>query len=386
MVADSSSAVALICSADLRVDLAGAGLLGDHRQLLRGRLSLLERLGLLLDRRLGFVGGGGLLLRRTGDQQSAFFGFACRMIGFQRAGQGFLAALRYPLHVFAQAIQHRHDGGAGLRLADRRLGGLLQGGGDIANVGLDRGRKLLDVLRALLRGLGERAHLVGHHREAAAMIARPRRLDRGIEGEQVGLVRNPADGAGDLADILGAPLELGDEPDRGALAKAVAFDGAHRGADLDRGFRQHDLDGFRAPARGFRLRARDGEAGDDLLDGRQLLLRGAGRLAGAAGDLLHRSAQFFRRGRRFGEAAGQLFRGRRETLRYLVLGAGGNALAGAVRAAVCGGRADRRRVDDPLGCSGVQLGFLDESHGVPWNRVIRTMRAITRLCRETARA
>ncbi len=116
MVADSSSAVALICFGGCCVDLAGAGLLGDHRQLLGGGLSLLERLGLLLDRRLGFVGGRGLLLGGAGDQQGAFFGFAGGVIGFQRAGQGFLAALGDPLHVFAQAIQHRHDGGAGLRL------------------------------------------------------------------------------------------------------------------------------------------------------------------------------------------------------------------------------------------------------------------------------
>ena len=111
------------------------------------------------------------------------------------------------------------------------------------------------------------------------MIARPRRLDGGIEGEKVGLVRDPADSAG---DILRAPLQFGDELDRGALAKAVALDGAHGGADPDRGFREDDLDGFRATPRGFGLRARHAEAGDDLLDGRQLLLRGARGLASAA--------------------------------------------------------------------------------------------------------
>jgi hypothetical protein len=114
------------------------------------------------------------------------------------------------------------------------------------------------------------------------MIARPRRLDGSIEGEKVGLVRDPADSAGDLADILRAPLQFGDELDRGALAKAVALDGAHGGADPDRGFREDDLDGFRATPRGFGLRARHAEAGDDLLDGRQLLLRGARGLASAA--------------------------------------------------------------------------------------------------------
>ena len=129
-------------------------------------------------------------------------------------------------------------------------------------------------------------------------------------------------------------------------------------------FRQHDLDGFGAPARGFRLRARHSQVGDDLLDGRQLLLRGARGFAGAAGDLLHRPAQLFRRGGRLGEAARQLLRRRRQTLGQLVLGRGGS-------------RAGRRRsifrcaaADGPAAGStaagavaGVQFGFFDEGHG-----------------------
>ena len=102
----------------------------------------------------------------------------------------------------------RDDGGAGLRFVDRRFGGLLQRGGDLAHVGLDRGRELLDVLRALLRRLGERPHLVGDDGEAAAVIAGARRLDRGIERQKIGLVGDAADRAGDLADVLRAPLEL----------------------------------------------------------------------------------------------------------------------------------------------------------------------------------
>ncbi len=171
------------------------GLLGHRRQLLGGRLSLLERLGLLLDRRLGLVGADGLLLRGAGDQLGALLGLAGGALGFERGGQGVLAAFGDPLHVLAQAIERRHGGSAGLRLAHRRLGGLLQRRGDVAHVGLDRGRELLDVLRALLRGLGQRAHLVGHHREAAAVIAGARRLDGGVERQQIGLVRDAADGA-----------------------------------------------------------------------------------------------------------------------------------------------------------------------------------------------
>ena len=248
-------------------------------------------------------------------------------------------------------------------------------GGNVADVRLDRGRELLDVLRAFLRGLGERAHLVGHHREATAVIARPRRLDGGIEGEQVGLVRDPADGASDLADVLCAALQFGDELDRRTLAKTVALDGAHRGADLHRGFREHDLDGFRAAARGFGLRARNAQAGDDLLDGRQLLLGGAGGLAAAAGDLLHRPAQLFGGRGGFGEAACQFLGCRGKTLGELVLRAGGNTPGCPVRWGVPGRRPAHGRVDDRhRGCSGVQLGFLDEGHGILWNtaQFIRT--------------
>jgi hypothetical protein len=47
---------------------------------------------------------------------------------------------------------------------------------------------------------------------------------------------------------------------------------------------------------------RGGEIGGDALDSRELLARGAGGLF-AAGDLLHRAAQFLRRRGCFGEAA-----------------------------------------------------------------------------------
>ena len=154
---------------------------------------------------------------------------------------------------------------------------------------------------------------------------------------------------------------------------AVALDGAHRRADLHRGLGEHDLDRFGAAARGLGLGARHAEAGDDLLDGRQLLLRGAGRLAGAAGDLLHRPAQFFRRGRGLGEAAGQLLGGRGEALGDLVLRAGGHAPGRAVLLAVARRRPSRRagRCADRAtlggGVPAVQLGLLDEGHWVPWD-------------------
>src|SRR2546422_5373582 len=51
--------------------------------------------------------------------------------------------------------------------------------------------------------LGELVNLVGHDREAAAVHARARRLDRGVQGQQVGLIRDEADGLRELLDLLG---------------------------------------------------------------------------------------------------------------------------------------------------------------------------------------
>src|SRR3989449_5598120 len=49
--------------------------------------------------------------------------------------------------------------------------------------------------------LGELVNLVGHDREAAAVHARARRLDRGVQGQQVGLIRDEADGLRELLDL-----------------------------------------------------------------------------------------------------------------------------------------------------------------------------------------
>jgi hypothetical protein len=53
------------------------------------------------------------------------------------------------------------------------------------------------------------------------MLACAGRLDRRIEGEQVGLVRDAADRAGDLADILRPALELGDDLHRRSLTRPL---------------------------------------------------------------------------------------------------------------------------------------------------------------------
>ena len=55
---------------------------------------------------------------------------------------------------------------------------------------------------AWARALGQVAHLLGHHREALAGVAGPGRLDRGVQGQQVGLEGDLVDHADDVADLL----------------------------------------------------------------------------------------------------------------------------------------------------------------------------------------
>ena len=50
--------------------------------------------------------------------------------------------------------------------------------------------------------LGQLAHLFGHHREAAPVVAGARRLDRGVQRQQVGLLGDPGDVFYDGADLL----------------------------------------------------------------------------------------------------------------------------------------------------------------------------------------
>ena len=100
---------------------------------MRGRLSLIERLGLLLDRRLRLARAGRLLLGGAGNLLGALLRFGGRALGFERGGQHLLAAFGDPPHVLAQRIEGLDDGGAGLGFVDGRLGRLLHRVDDAAN-------------------------------------------------------------------------------------------------------------------------------------------------------------------------------------------------------------------------------------------------------------
>ena len=60
---------------------------------------------------------------------------------------------------------------------------------------------------------GELVHLVGDDREAAPVYPRTCRLDGGVEGEQIRLVGDGADGLGELLDLRSdfpQPRDFGD--------------------------------------------------------------------------------------------------------------------------------------------------------------------------------
>src|SRR6202035_3315178 len=101
----------------------------------------------------------------------------------------------------------RHRGGEGGDFRDDVVDLLdrLRGVGDRRLDGADLAGDLLGGLGGLP---GERLHLRGDDREAAAGFAGARRLDGGVEGEQVGLAGNRLNEPDHLADTGGGLAEL----------------------------------------------------------------------------------------------------------------------------------------------------------------------------------
>ena len=250
----------------------------------------------------------------AGDLLGAFLRFGRRPLGFEGRVQHLLAALRDSPHVLPAIFEGLHDRGRRLGFGRGHLRRFLHRADDAADIDLNFACEPFDFLGALVGRLRQRANLVGDHRKAAPVIARARRLDRGVQRQEVGLVGDAADRLRDFADIPGAALQFGDDLDRRALPLRVALDRASRGGDALRRVAEHDLHVFRAPAQGVCFAARRAKAVEYPLDGRELLLRGAGGLLGAAGDLLHRLAQLLGRRGSFRQSARKFLGRRRHSL------------------------------------------------------------------------
>ena len=99
-----------------------------------------------------------------------------------------------PCQGILRLMDERHTGIDLLRPGAHPIDGLLR-------IGLDQSEHLRNLLGGLPGTLGELAHFVGDHGEPTSLFACSRCLDRRIERQQIGLVGDLLDDAGDLADF-----------------------------------------------------------------------------------------------------------------------------------------------------------------------------------------
>src|SRR3954449_284701 len=269
----------------------------------------------LPDEALELLGGVGQLLRRRGD-------LLRRSARLLRGGRDLLRGSRRLLgdrgdlgHVRLHLLRARRDlldrGGDLVDARAHVLDGGAQGQERLAGL-LDRGDAVLRLAGAVLddldglRGLaldladqardraggrlgllGQLADLLGDDREAAALLAGARRLDRSVQRQQVRLLGDAGDRGDDAADALGLGAELTDR--LGRLDRAVA-DRAHGlgGPGDGAGALLGDLARRHGGGRGVPRVLRAGDAGRGDLLGRELgLLHRADLALGAPGDLAH---------------------------------------------------------------------------------------------------
>ncbi|MNZ80423.1 hypothetical protein D3C78_990550 [compost metagenome] len=161
------------------------------------------------------------------------------------------------------------------RLADGAVGGLVTAAHGFhrrADTLLQAGDHLLDFLGGLLGALGQRAHLIGHHGEAAALLAGPRRFDGGVERQQVGLLGDTLDHIQHAADRGAVGGQAVDHRHRLVDLSGQALDAAHLLLD-----QRAAVDGFLVHA--LRAAHRGCSAARDFLGG-------GGHLVHRRGDLV----------------------------------------------------------------------------------------------------
>ncbi len=145
---------------------------------------------------------------------------------------------------------------------------------------LDAGHQAADFRRRLGRPLGQLPDLVRHHREAAARLAGPRRLDGGVQRQQVGLIGDFLDELDDAADVPGPPGQALD-------AFARRADALDHGMQVGRDVLEGDPVGIGlgggGEGRGRILAQLAGQAGKGQAD--------AGQRFAEAGDVAHHAVQ-----------------------------------------------------------------------------------------------
>ena len=235
------------------------------------------------------------------------------------ASRDFAAAVDHFRHVAADLLQ-RVDG---LFAFDHLLTGGNGGGfdalGDHFHVLLDLGDQFLDVARALFAGFRQRAHLVGDHGEALAMLAGACRFDGGVQRQQVGLVRDARHRLDDFANRGGLAFQFLDHLDRAFLPLGGAADGLDGIGDLPCDVGDHGLQRLGLGDRDIGILLRLEDQCRRVIDRLQRLLAGARRFFRAGRDLVGRLAHLNGGGGGLGDAAGELRRGGGDALGRLLL-------------------------------------------------------------------
>ena len=167
-----------------------------------------------------------------------------------------------------------HDVGHALDAGDdlfHRRAGLGHQGRALRNAVDTAADQALDLLGRLGAALGQAAHLTGHDREAAALVAGAGGFNRRVQSQDAGLAGDAVDDADDVGNLLAGVVNAlhGRHPLAHPLAHHLAAPHGHRGRPL----RQlAGLPGFV----GVLFRGRP-----QLLHRRRRLLQGAGLLFAA---------------------------------------------------------------------------------------------------------
>ncbi len=103
--------------------------------------------------------------------------------------------------------------------------------------GLQAANHLVDLVGRCLGAMRKVAHLVGHYRKTASGFTRAGGFDGGVEGQQVGLLRDAFDDIKNVTDVFGAGVELLD------LRAGITDLGRQRAHGVD-GFLDHYLTVF----------------------------------------------------------------------------------------------------------------------------------------------
>ncbi len=171
----------------------------------------------------------------------------------------------------------------------------------------------------LFGGLRQRAHFVGDDGESLAVLTGARRLDCGVQRQEVGLVGDARHGLDHFADCGGLLVELRHHLDGGFLTLRRLADSENGVGNLADDFGDLRLQRLGLRGGGFGVFFCFVDQIRAAIDRFQRLLRSAGGLFGAGADLFDCFAQFFGGRRGFRYAARQLARRRRYSFGRLLL-------------------------------------------------------------------